>query len=405
MEFKYEIGDCRELLKQVPDESVKLVVTSPPYNIGKPYGKYRDKIALNDWQELINEVTKEIYRILTPDGSFFLNLSPVPLGEGKEIIPLPFLGYQIMKDNNFYLRNMITWTFNNMQNCTNRLSGRYENILWGVKDIDNYVFNLDDIRVPYITKNDKRLEGGIGRNPTDVWYFDRVNNMTKKKLDLSHPTVYPLSMIVRILKMSSNPGDTILDPFAGSGTSLVAAKILDRNAIGFELDSKYKSEAYRRIETEGNMEKSVFDELYEDNEKSERYKRAQEDVIRYTDELKTFFDKALKALYPQNYDDFESEGMGEVISLVKELTYDQVLEMFPDLWDIGYESWSSYYICLEGNNQEILNIGLYRESKDDDWATHSIEYFIGGDLAHNEGGEMVDCISFTLSKENRSKTN
>ena len=126
---------------------------------------------------------------------------------------------------------------------------------------------------------------------------------------------------------------------------------------------------------------------------------------RYTDELKTFFDKALKALYPQNYDDFESEGMGEVISLVKELTYDQVLEMFPDLWDIGYESWSSYYICLEGNNQEILNIGLYRESKDDDWATHSIEYFIGGDLAHNEGGEMVDCISFTLSKENRPKTN
>ena len=125
----------------------------------------------------------------------------------------------------------------------------------------------------------------------------------------------------------------------------------------------------------------------------------------YTDELKTFFDKALKSLYPQNYEDFESDGMGEVISLVKELTYDQVLEMFPDLWDIGYESWSSYYICLEGNNQERLNIGLYRESKDDDWATHSIEYFIGGDIVHNEGGQMIDCISFTLSKENRSKTN
>lgn len=80
---------------------------------------------------------------------------------------------------------------------------------------------------------------------------------------------------------------------------------------------------------------------------------------KYTDDLKAFFDKALKALYPQNYDDFESDGMGEVISLVKELTYDQVLEMFPDLWDIGYESWSDYSICLEGNNQEILNIGLY----------------------------------------------
>lgn len=247
------IGDCREVLKEIPSETVKLVVTSPPYNIGKPYGKYKDKIALNDWEELINEVTKEVHRILTPDGSFFLNLSPVPFGSDKEILPLPFVGYQIMKDNGFYLRNMITWTFNNMQNCVNRLSGRYENILWGVKDINNYVFNLDEIRIPYITKNDKRLDGGKGRNPTDVWYFDRVNNMTKKKLNLTHPTVYPLDMIMRILKMSSNPGDTILDPFVGSGTSLVAAKILDRNGIGIELDESFKKEIQMRLDNEGNQ--------------------------------------------------------------------------------------------------------------------------------------------------------
>lgn len=247
------IGDCREVLKEIPSETVKLVVTSPPYNIGKPYGKYKDKIALNDWEELINEVTKEVHRILTPDGSFFLNLSPVPFGSNKEILPLPFVGYQIMKDNGFYLRNMITWTFNNMQNCVNRLSGRYENILWGVKDINNYVFNLDEIRIPYITKNDKRLDGGKGRNPTDVWYFDRVNNMTKKKLNLTHPTVYPLDMIMRILKMSSNPGDTILDPFVGSGTSLVAAKILGRNGIGIELDESFKKEIQMRLDNEGNQ--------------------------------------------------------------------------------------------------------------------------------------------------------
>lgn len=249
-DIKYQIGDCRELLKHIPDNSIKLVVTSPPYNIGKPYGKYKDKIALNDWEDLIREVTKEVVRVLTPDGSFFLNLSPVPFGNDKEILPLPFIGYQIFKDSGLYLRNMITWTFNNMQNCTNRLSGRYENILWGVKDLKNYVFNLDDIRVPYITKNDKRLKGGNGRNPTDVWYFDRVNNMTKKKLNLEHPTVYPLPMIERIIKMSSNPGDTILDPFVGSGTTLVAAKKLGRNAIGLELDEKYASEIEQRLKNE-----------------------------------------------------------------------------------------------------------------------------------------------------------
>lgn len=260
-DIRYEIGDCRTLLKKVPDASVKLVVTSPPYNIGKPYGTYKDKIALNDWEDLICNVTKEVCRILTPDGSFFLNLSPVPYGKDKEILPLPFIGYQIFKESGLYLRNMITWTFNNMQNCTNRLSGRYENILWGVKDLNNYVFNLDDIRIPYITKNDKRLKGGAGRNPTDVWYFDRVNNMTKKKLGLNHPTVYPLPMIMRILKMSSNPGDTILDPFVGSGTSLVAAKILNRNGIGFELDEKYAPEIEMRLSEECAVQQTIFDSL------------------------------------------------------------------------------------------------------------------------------------------------
>lgn len=272
--IRIELGDCRELLKTIPDNSVTLVVTSPPYNIGKKYGKYSDKISLEEWKELINDVTKEIYRVLKPNGSFFLNLSPIPLGNDKEILPLPYIGYDIMKDNNFKIRNIITWTFNNMQNCTNRLSGRYENIVWGVKDLNNYIFNLDEIRIPYITKNDKRLVGGIGRNPTDVWYFDRVNNMTKKKLDLTHPTIYPLPMIVRILKMSSNVGDTILDPFAGSGTSLVAAKILNRKAIGFELDTKYKNECEKRLATEGNIPASVFDEYKSDEEKKQAFLNA-----------------------------------------------------------------------------------------------------------------------------------
>lgn len=272
--IRIEFGDCRELLKTIPDNSVTLVVTSPPYNIGKKYGKYSDKISLEEWKELIIDVTKEIYRILKPNGSFFLNLSPIPLGNDKEILPLPYIGYDIMKENNFKIRNIITWTFNNMQNCTNRLSGRYENIVWGVKDLNNYIFNLDEIRIPYITKNDKRLVGGIGRNPTDVWYFDRVNNMTKKKLNLTHPTIYPLPMIVRILKMSSNIGDTILDPFAGSGTSLVAAKILNRKAIGFELDTKYKNECERRLATEGNIPASVFDEYKSDEKKKQAFLNA-----------------------------------------------------------------------------------------------------------------------------------
>lgn len=276
-----EYGDCRDLLKNVPDNSISLVVTSPPYNIGKPYGKYNDKITLEEWKKLINDVTKEIYRVLKPNGSFFLNLSPIPLGKDKEILPLPYIGYDILKENNFKIKNIITWTFNNMQNCTNRLSGRYENIIWGVKDLNNYVFNLDDVRVPYITQNDKRLTGS-GRNPTDVWYFDRVNNMTKKKLELTHPTIYPLPMIIRILKMSSNPGDTILDPFAGSGTSLVAAKILGRKAIGFELDKKYEAECNKRLAIEGKIPSSVFDECKSEEDKKNAFLQAISSLDKHT---------------------------------------------------------------------------------------------------------------------------
>ena len=135
-----------------------------------------------------------------------------------------------------------------MVNCTNRLSGRYENIIWAVKDLNNYVFNLDDIRIPYITKKDKRLVGGNGRNPTDVWYFDRINNVTKKKLKLKHPTIYPEKMIDRIILMSSNEGDIILDPFLGSGTSIVSAIKNNRKAIGFELDESYRTEIQSRIQ-------------------------------------------------------------------------------------------------------------------------------------------------------------
>lgn len=255
--IEYKIGDCRQLLKEVPDESVRLVVTSPPYNIGKPYGKCRDRLALSDWEDLLRDVTREVHRILTPDGSFFLNLSPVPLGADREILPLPFIGYQIFKEQGFYLRNMITWTFNNMQNCTNRLSGRYENLLWGVKDLRHYVFHLDEVRIPYLSPNDKRLLGKPGRNPTDVWYFDRVNNMTKKKLHLTHPTIYPLPMIIRVLKMSSDPGDTVLDPFLGSGTTLVAAQLLGRSGIGFELDGRYETEIRMRLEHEGGLQGSM----------------------------------------------------------------------------------------------------------------------------------------------------
>lgn len=257
----FSIADCIKTMSTMPDGIVNTIVTSPPYNLDKSYGEYDDNKSFSEWECLIDNVAKEAYRILAPNGSFLLNVSPVPESKNKEIIPLDAIAYFIFKKRGYYLRNSIVWHFNNMQNCTNRLSGRWESILWFVKDIKNYKFNLDDIRIPYITKNDKRLEGGTGRNPTDTWnfdvpesdfwYFDRVNNMTKNKLGISeHPCIYPTPMIERIIKMTTDKGDVVFDPFLGSGTTIVAAENLGRVGLGTELDSKYKDIIIKRVNNE-----------------------------------------------------------------------------------------------------------------------------------------------------------
>lgn len=253
----YTIGDCVKILKKMPHQSVNTIVTSPPYNLDKKYGKYKDNGSFEEWEKLIDQVAKAAFNVLTDNGSFLLNVSPVPEKKTKEIIPLDALAYFIFKKNGYALRNSIVWHFNNMQNCTNRLSGRWESILWFVKDINHYQFNLDDIRIPYITQNDKRLDG-TGRNPTDTWnfdlpesdfwYFDRVNNMTKNKLGLTeHPCIFPIPMIERIIKMTTQRGESVLDPFLGSGTTLVAAQNTGRIGLGIELDERYEPIIQKRV--------------------------------------------------------------------------------------------------------------------------------------------------------------
>ncbi len=245
------IGDAKEKLKDIKSNSIASIITSPPYNIEKNYGKYKDNISRGEWEELIFEVLNLSKKVLKRNGSFFLNVSPVPDKKTKEIIPLDAISYFLAKEAGFFLRNSIIWNFNNMQNPTKRLSGRWESILWFVKDIDNYIFNLNDIKIPYLTKNDKRLDPNGKRNPTDVWYFDRVNNMTKNKLGLSDvPTMFPTPMIERIVKMSSNKGDIILDPFAGSGTVAVASNNLGRKSISIEIDNRYEDIISKRIKNE-----------------------------------------------------------------------------------------------------------------------------------------------------------
>jgi len=281
IKHKLFIGDALNVLKNnnyVEEESVTLAVTSPPYGLGKDYGEgYKDKYDLDTWLDFMNKAAKEVFRVLKPNGSYFLNVSPIPHPKTKEIIPLDSYVFLELKKAGFKLRNKVIWHFNNMQNPIKRLSGRWEAVLWFVKDIENYVFNLEDIRIPYITKGDKRLTGS-GRNPTDVWYFDRVNNMTKNKFNINHPCVYPEPMIERILKMSSNKDDLILDPFVGSGTTMKVAKYLERRSIGIEINEKYEELIKRRFGEDTHLSFNYQKEIIE--EKTLSNKQHVLDIIR-----------------------------------------------------------------------------------------------------------------------------
>jgi adenine-specific DNA-methyltransferase len=245
-----------ETLRLITTESVQLIVTSPPYNIGK---EYESKTNYDDyfiWQE---EVIQECVRILKPGGSICWQV-----GNGidkGEVIPLDAIFYGIFKKFNLKMRNRIIWTFGHGLHAKNRFSGRYETILWFTKGND-YKFNLDSVRVPVKYPNKKHFKGPkigqlssnpLGKNPGDVWDITNVKAMHPEKTE--HPCQFPVAMIERLILAMTDTGDLVLDPFVGSGTTLVAAALHGRKSLGIEVQEKYVEIAMSRLKDlhEGNL--------------------------------------------------------------------------------------------------------------------------------------------------------
>ena len=242
-------GDCAELLASLPDESVDLTVTSPPYNIGKEYER---PLNLEDYVQWCSKWMAEIHSITRSTGAFWLNLGYVPVeGRGKAV-PLPYL---LWDASPFFLVQEIVWHYGAGVSARTSLSPRNEKFLWFVKDPSEYTFNLDDIRDPDVKypnqkKNGKLKCNPLGKNPTDVWSVPKVtsgrNRSSKERTP--HPAQFPEAVIERVVKASSNPGELVLDPFLGSGTSALVARRLGRLAVGFELRHDYLDIAAARIE-------------------------------------------------------------------------------------------------------------------------------------------------------------
>ena len=244
-------GDTLQTLKKIPSNKINLIITSPSYMLGKEYDREK---SLEEYKKYHSDVIKECHRVLTKDGALYWNVAQTPWN--GEILPLGAIFYDILKKENFYLKNWIIWHFEGGLNAKKRLSGRYENILWVVKDKENFVFNLDDIRIPAKWHMDKRCNPK-GKNPTDfwtdvdyVWDINRVVNVSKEKT--SHPTQFPEKMIKRIIKASSNKDDIVMDVFAGSGTVMKVAQDEGRKWIGIDKELKYCKIAQKRVMSSTN---------------------------------------------------------------------------------------------------------------------------------------------------------
>jgi adenine-specific DNA-methyltransferase len=241
-------GDCLEFLKTIPDKSIQLIVTSPPYNVGKPYEK---KIKLEQYVAQQKQVIDECVRVLRDKGSICWEIGNYV--DNGEIIPLDILLYDAFRQNGLQLRNRIVWHFRHGLHCSKRFSGRYEVILWFTKT-DNYTFNLDDVRVPQKYPGKKYFKGPKageyschpnGKNPSDVWDMPNVkSNHVEKTI---HPCQFPIALVQRLILALSNENDIVFDPFLGVGSTAVAAIINNRKAAVSEILKEYYDIACERV--------------------------------------------------------------------------------------------------------------------------------------------------------------
>ncbi len=260
-------GACLDFLKTIQRETIQLVVTSPPYNIGKEYEK---RVNLEQYVAAQQQVIQECVRVLKPEGSICWQVGNHV--DNGAIVPLDAVLFPVFQKFGLQCRNRIIWHFEHGLHCSRRLSGRHETVLWFTKT-DTYTFHLDTVRVPQKYPGKKYFKGPragqyscnpLGKNPGDVWIIPNVKSNHVEKTE--HPCQFPVELIERLVLPLTNAGDWVLDPFAGSGTTIVAALRHDRRGAGAETLDKYRQIARDRIQRamEGTlpvrpMDRQVFD--------------------------------------------------------------------------------------------------------------------------------------------------
>lgn len=240
--------DNLSFMRPMADESCDLIVTSPPYNIGKAYER---RSALDSYVQQQAQVISECVRLLSPTGSICWQVGNHV--QNGEVFPLDVVLYPLFANHGLKLRNRIVWHFEHGLHCTKRLSGRHETILWFTKS-DDYVFNVDPIRVPSKYPGKRHFKGPrvgelsgnpLGKNPGDVWIIPNVkSNHVEKTI---HPCQFPVELIERLVLSMTSPGDRVFDPYMGVGSSVIAAVKHNRQGVGCDITKEYVDVAVQRL--------------------------------------------------------------------------------------------------------------------------------------------------------------
>ena len=241
------------MMTEIADKSVSLMVTSPPYNIDISYGnkwqdgklisskgkKYSDNLQEDEYRKMLKKVIDETKRVLKDDGQIWFNIKN---RYNNDNMTPPFWIMEYFQD--MYLKNIVIWNFDWGGSTNKRFCSRYEYVFFFTKNKNNYTFNLDDVKIPALNYRPDRYKSQL-KNPTDVWKMSLVSGNSAERTE--HPAQYPEELIERIIKTGTNPGDLVLDPFMGSGTTAVVAKKLGRNYVGYETESDFIKIAEKRL--------------------------------------------------------------------------------------------------------------------------------------------------------------
>jgi adenine-specific DNA-methyltransferase len=242
-------GDCLDLIRKMPDNSVDLTISSPPYCIGKSYERSR---SVTDFVDAQRQVLPEIARVTKNGGSICWQIGYHVKDSG--VFPLDYVVFSILASvEGITLRNRIVWTYGHGEHGRRRFSGRHEMILWFTKG-DAYCFNLDAVREPQKYPGKRKYDGPRkgefsgnpkGKNPSDVWTIPNVKAMHVEKLN--HPCQFPVGLADRLVRALCPQAGVVFDPFMGTASSGVAAILSKKRFLGAEIRKSYMKIASQRL--------------------------------------------------------------------------------------------------------------------------------------------------------------